>query len=587
MSAIGVREYVVLTGEDRDRVLRNLLGLRLFITLLGIGGAVIFAVAAGYRSDLVLGTLIAGVALLFTAAQQTSPCRSSGSLRLGLVSALDFARQAAFVALVVALVAVGAGLPSVPRRAASGRRARPGRDDSVRRGLVPLWPSFELREWGRVLRLTVAYAAVTAVGTIYVSITVILISLVGSGRETGYYGASFRIISVVAVLPLLLVGIGLSAARTRRGRRRRAPPVRKAAAVRGLAHRGRMGRPEPCSLGASFAIDVIAARKFDPSVGVLQIQAWMLIGTFLAVAMGFVLLSLRRHTALLVANGLALATSVALTLALVPGHGAKGAAVAAVTGESTLALLYAVTLFRGAWGEPWSRVFPAVFAAIGLSLALLLVPGLRSTSSGARRYGRLLRDARRDEVDSSGARGGAAGLARRWLSGRCGWASEPRFPRGGSRRSRPLRARAPSGVARLRAGGGGDRVREQRRAGGALRAAVVRRSRLGALARWDRGQGPPRGADDGGAGQCGAPASRRPSQPREHRPLVTPVRGAGGDAARPDLAAPGGGFGAGAAARDFFTLSGLPAQRRSCADHLGIGEARIESSLGLDPPRSR
>jgi len=48
-----------------------------------------------------------------------------------------------------------------------------------------------------------------------------------------------------------------------------------------------------------------------------------------------------------------------------------------VTGESTLALLYAITLFRGAWGEPWSRVFPAVFAGIGLSLALLLVPGLR------------------------------------------------------------------------------------------------------------------------------------------------------------------------------------------------------------------
>ena len=68
-------------------MLRNLLGLRLFLTLLGIGGAVIFAVVAGYRSELVLGTLIAGVALLFTAAQQTLSVPLSGSLRLGLVSA--------------------------------------------------------------------------------------------------------------------------------------------------------------------------------------------------------------------------------------------------------------------------------------------------------------------------------------------------------------------------------------------------------------------------------------------------------------------------------------------------------------------
>jgi O-antigen/teichoic acid export membrane protein len=244
------------------------------------------------------------------------------------------------------------------------------------RGLVPLWPSFELREWGRVLRLTVAYAAVTAVGTIYVSITVILISLVGSGRETGYYGASFRIISVVAVLPLLLVGsafpllarvAGDDEERHRYARQRLLEVSLIAGGWAALS----------LSLGASVAIDVVAGSDFDPSIGVLQIQAWMLIGTFLAVAMGFVLLSLRRHTALLVANGLALATSVALTLALVPSHGAKGAAVAAVTGESTLALLYGITLFRGAWGEPWSRVFPAVFAAIGLSLALLLIPGLR------------------------------------------------------------------------------------------------------------------------------------------------------------------------------------------------------------------
>jgi len=376
MSAIGVREYVVLTGEDRDRVLRNLLGLRLFITLLGIGGAVIFAVAAGYRSDLVLGTLIAGVALLFTAAQQTVSVPLSGSLRLGLVSALDFARQAAFVALVVALVAVGAGL--LPFLAAPLPVAVLVLAVTIPfvRGLVPLWPSFELREWGRVLRLTVAYAAVTAVGTIYVSITVILISLVGSGRETGYYGASFRIISVVAVLPLLLVGSAfpllarVAVDDTERHRYARQRLLEVSLIVGGWA--------ALClSLGASVAIGVVAGSKFDPSVGVLQIQAWMLIGTFLAVAMGFVLLSLRRHTALLVANGLALATSVALTLALVPGHGAKGAAVAAVTGESTLALLYAITLFRGAWGEPWSRVFPAVFAGIGLSLALLLVPGLR------------------------------------------------------------------------------------------------------------------------------------------------------------------------------------------------------------------
>ena len=131
------------------------------------------------------------------------------------------------------------------------------------------------------------------------------------------------------------------------------------------------------SLGASVAIDLVAGKKFDPSIAVLRIQAWMLIGTFLAVALGFVLLSLRRHTVLLVANGLALATSVTLTLVLVPELGARGAAVAAVAGESGLAVLYGIALLRGALGEISWRVVPAVAAATGLALALLLVPGLR------------------------------------------------------------------------------------------------------------------------------------------------------------------------------------------------------------------
>ena len=169
------------------------------------------------------------------------------------------------------------------------------------RGLVPLWPSFELREWGRVLHLTLAYAAVTAVGTIYVSITVILISLVGSGRETGYYGASsgssrssrscrccwsgrpFRCLARVAADDV---------ERHRYARQR----------LLEVSLMWRMGRPLPVA-GRLCGDRRRRGQQVDPSVGVLQIQAWMLIGTFLAVAMGFVLLSLRRHTALLVANG--------------------------------------------------------------------------------------------------------------------------------------------------------------------------------------------------------------------------------------------------------------------------------------------
>jgi O-antigen/teichoic acid export membrane protein len=376
MSMVGVREYSVLDGEERDRLMRNLLGLRITITAVGVAAAVIFAVVAGYDRVLVLGTLVAGLGLLFNSMQQTVSVPLSASLRFGWVSTLDFLRQVAFVALVITLVAVGAGLfpflvASVPAAALVLALTLP-----LVRGQVPFRPAFQPSEWGRVLRVTVAYAAASAVGTVYVSITVILISLVGSGRETGYYGASFRVISVLAVLPLLAVGSAF-------------PVLARAARDDNERHdyaRGRLLEVSlilgvwfalSLSLGARVAIKVIGGSNFEPSVRVLQIQAFVLIGTFLAVSLGFVLLSLRVHLALLLANAVALVTSIALTLALVPSLGARGAAVATVVGELGLAVAYGVALVRRTPGSlPWG-VVPPVALAGGLAAALALIPGLR------------------------------------------------------------------------------------------------------------------------------------------------------------------------------------------------------------------
>ena len=61
--------------------------------------------------------------------------------------------------------------------------------------------------------------------------------------------------------------------------------------------------------------------------------------------LGFVLLSLRRHRELLLANLVALALAVGLTLGLSPVYGAQGAAVATVAAEFGLASMYALFLF--------------------------------------------------------------------------------------------------------------------------------------------------------------------------------------------------------------------------------------------------
>jgi O-antigen/teichoic acid export membrane protein len=99
-------------------------------------------------------------------------------------------------------------------------------------------------------------------------------------------------------------------------------------------------------LGAKFAIQVLAGDEDSPAVTVLRIQSLGMVATFIAAATGFPLLGLRMHRETLIANCGSLVLAVALTLALSPGLGARGAAIAAVAAEWTLGGVNAFMLRR-------------------------------------------------------------------------------------------------------------------------------------------------------------------------------------------------------------------------------------------------
>jgi O-antigen/teichoic acid export membrane protein len=372
MSNLGVREYATLPGADRKRLLENLLGIRLTLTVVGIAAAAVFASIASYPRVIAVGTLVAGGGLLLLVVQQTAGIPLIGTLRFGWASMLELLRQAASVAVVVLLVIAGARLLpflAVPIPIAIvllvatvllvGREA-------------PFRPRFNRFEWRKITATTFAYVAASAVGTIYVSATVIITSLVGTAKETGYYGASFRIFTVLGNVPLLIVGAAFPVlARAARDDRERLEyatgRIWEMSLIVGA------GMALTLAAGARFAIDVVAGPGFEPAIPVLQIQAAAILGSFLAVALAYVLLSTHRHRALLVANSIGLVLSIALTLLLVPWLGAKGAAIATVAGEFALTACYFVAVQRIGLRLPFRVVLP-VAVAVGIGGALALIP---------------------------------------------------------------------------------------------------------------------------------------------------------------------------------------------------------------------
>jgi O-antigen/teichoic acid export membrane protein len=111
-------------------------------------------------------------------------------------------------------------------------------------------------------------------------------------------------------------------------------------------------------------VSVIAGPKFAASASVLSIQACALVASSLVAGWSFALLALRLHRGLLASNAAALGVSVVLTLVLASSDGARGAAIATVCNETTLAVAALIAL---TWRRPLYR--PKLGVALKVSIA--------------------------------------------------------------------------------------------------------------------------------------------------------------------------------------------------------------------------
>ncbi|MEX2031848.1 MAG: oligosaccharide flippase family protein [Dehalococcoidia bacterium] len=373
MTAVGVRQYSTLVEPERTSLMRNLLGLRLLLTSAGGLGAIAFAAAVGYDQTMVLGTALAASGMVIGIVQATYGVALQSELKFGWFSALELVRQVATLILVGALVALGATLLPflvVPAVAALVVLVL---TVPLVRGYVSLAPSYEPQHWRDIALLTVPFAAANAVGAVYGYLSVILLSLLSSAEETGFFGAAFRIFLVLAAVASLMVATGFPvlarAARDDRARLRYAlSRLWEMCVIVGV------GLSVATAVGAEVIIDVVAGPGYEPAADALRILAVAMFASFVLATWGFGLLSLGRYRAILVANVLALAASATVNALLTPDHGALGAAYATLVGETVLAAGYGFSLIVLAGFRPPLGTLPKVALATAASVPFALVP---------------------------------------------------------------------------------------------------------------------------------------------------------------------------------------------------------------------
>ncbi len=373
LTAIGLRELAVLEGEQRERMAGTLLGLRIAITSVGVLAVSVFAIFA-YGASLALGALLAGLGLVFAVWQGTLAIPLMVELRLGWTSLLDFLRQLIQSAAIVALVLAGAGV--VPILAAP-----------IPAGVIVLVLTVLLfgervprrvrlapREWRALLAPILAYAAAVAAGALYFRVAILLVSLLSSAFQLGYFTVAFNVMAALFAVPPMLISVAFPIF----SRAARDDHVRLAYAVERVFEVSLIvgaWTSLAIALGAGFAMEVVGGHKFAAAAPVLAIQGVSVGAVFVGAVWGFALLSLSRHRTILFFNLYALAAVIVCAAIGASVDGARGAAIGTSAVELGNAVIGLRILTHGRRHlHPSLRVVPKVVLAIGLAALPALLP---------------------------------------------------------------------------------------------------------------------------------------------------------------------------------------------------------------------
>jgi O-antigen/teichoic acid export membrane protein len=388
LSLVGIAVAVVDTGlnvtasnqlalrapEDRRPLVANILAQRLMAMPVALGAIVAFAALADYPSEMVAGTALAGVGVFIVAAANALLLPLAVELRNAGLAFVDFLRQAVTLVGVAVLVAIGAELtPFFALQIVVGLAVVAVTPVLVGIGGL-VRPRFDRDDQRTLFNRALPIALALALGQIYFRLVIILMSLISSAEQTGYFGGSLRAMEALIVLPYLVAGVALpmltAAARDDRSRLRYA--------VAGLGEGAVLAGVLAILVVIPLAepvMELIGGEAFAPSGDVLRIQVAALMFIALNQIWTVSLIAVGRQRQLILANGLGLLGLGVFAAVLVPAFEAEGGAAATVMGDALLAGLIYWRLRRYTGDVIVGAPFLAKVAAAAAIAAIPIVIG--------------------------------------------------------------------------------------------------------------------------------------------------------------------------------------------------------------------
>lgn len=331
---------------DEERVLGNVLGVRLVTAVIFLGLAPLAVLFFPYSQEVKIGVAFTTLSFLALAVHQILTTLFQKRLQMRAAAVAELAGRSALVALVALAAWQGWGLYGMLAATTVANIIQLAVAWIAANRILPVRVQYDPAFWKRILTLSWPIGVSIAFNLIYLRADAVILSLSRSQTELGLYGAAYRVIDVLTVVPFLFMGLVLP---------RLVATVKTGDSTRFNALMARSTRfllaaiLPVCFGGLVVARQVMVAvsgEAFAPSGMFLAILLFGVAMIFWGTVYSHAVVALGLQRTMLPFYALNAGLALGLYIWLIPQMGASAAAWITVLSETTIAIAAAVVVRR-------------------------------------------------------------------------------------------------------------------------------------------------------------------------------------------------------------------------------------------------
>lgn len=362
-------------GADQQKILNNLFSIRFFSALILLGIAPLVVLLFPYEANVKWGVLIGAFSFLFISLNQILVGFFQNRLRMDKVSISEVVGRLVLVLGVILVAYFSWGLLGAMVAIVIANGINFLLHFSFAQKFIKIRFRFDWSYWITILKKSWPLAATIVLNLVYLKGDILILSLIDSQKDVGLYGASYKVIDVVVMIPFIFAGILLpiiTSAWANKEKERFEDIVQ-----RGFNYMAILALP--LVVGAQFLsqqiMEIVAGKDFFMSGEILQILVWAAFFVFLAAIFSHAIIAINKQKKVIWAYVLTSVTSLAGYFIFIPKYSYYGAAWMTVYSEALIFILVLYCLWKYTRYLPKLGIFfKSLLASLAMGVLLLYLP---------------------------------------------------------------------------------------------------------------------------------------------------------------------------------------------------------------------